>query len=180
MIHATAYHEYSENLIIRDSEGFNQSGGRVDSSGVELGLSYALSPRHELRAAQSWAKHQYDFTQDLALREVIVAGNDVDTAPRHLGSVQWQWGPSEALKSTLEFTRIGSYFMDAANTLQYPGHVAVHWHAKWLVADTWEIQAHVRNLLDEKYADRADWSFGTPRYFPAMPRNAQIGIRRYF
>ena len=180
MIHATAYHEYSENLIIRDSEGFNQSGGRVDSSGVELGLTYALSPRHELRAAQSWAKHQYDFTQDLALREVIVAGSDVDTAPRHLGSVQWQWGPSEALKSTLEFTRIGSYFMDAANTLQYPGHVAVHWHAKWLVADTWEIQAHVRNLLDEKYADRADWSFGTPRYFPAMPRNAQLGIKRYF
>ncbi len=180
LVHVTAYHEYSENLIIRDSEGFNQSDGRVDSSGIEIGLTHALAASHKLRMAQSWANHQYDFTQNLALREVIVAGNDVDTAPRHLGSVQWQWQPNDSLKSTVELTRIGSYFMDAANTLKYPGHVAVHWHGQWRLRDDWEIQAHVRNLLDKKYADRADWSFGTPRYFPAIPRNAQLGIKRYF
>ena len=180
LVHVTAYHEYSRNLIIRDAEGFNQSGGKVDSSGIEFSLTYAMSPRHKFRATQSWATHLYDFTQDLARREVIVKGNDVDTAPRHLGSVQWHWQPTEGLKSTLEVTRIGSYFMDAANTFQYPGHIAVHWHGKWRLDNSWEIQAHVRNLLDEKYADRADWSFGTPRYFPAMPRNAQLGIKRYF
>ena len=180
MVHLTAYHEYSENLIIRDSEGFNQSDGRVDSSGIELGLTHALSTSHNIRVAQSWAYHHYDFSQDLAQREVIVAGNDVDTAPRHLGSIQWRWQPWEAANSTIEVIRIGSYFMDAANTHKYPGHVAVHWHGKWRIGDAWELQAHVRNLLDAKYADRADWSFGTPRYFPAMPRNAQLGIKRYF
>ena len=180
MVHVTAYHEYSENLIIRDSEGLNQSDGRVDSSGIELGLTHAVSTNHKLRMAQSWANHHYDFTQNLALREVIVAGNDVDTAPRHLGSVQWQWQPNDSLRSTVELTRIGSYFMDAANTLKYPGHVAVHWHGLWRIRDDWEIQAHVRNLLDKKYADRADWSFASPRYFPAIPRNAQLGIKRYF
>lgn len=179
-VHVVAYHEYSRNLIIRDSEGFNQGGGRVDSSGVEIGLSYAFSPRHELRTSQSWANHVYNFTQNLAAREVITAGNDVDTAPRHLGSFQWLWQVREGVKSTLEITRIGSYFMDAANTFQYPGHVTLHWHGKWRVANAWEIQAHIRNLLDKNYADRADWSFGTPRYFPAVPRNAQLGIRRYF
>jgi len=180
VVQIAAYHEYSRNLIIRDSEGFNQSGGRVDSSGIEIGLSYALSPSHELRAAQSWATHQYDFTQDLALREVIVAGNDVDTAPRHLGSLQWQWQATDGIESTVELIRTGSYFMDAANTFKYPGHIATNWHGKWRIAEDWEIHAHVRNLLDEKYADRADWSFGTPRYFPAMPRNMQLGFKRYF
>ena len=180
MVEVTAYHEYSQNLIIRDSEGFNQSGGKVDSSGLEMSLGYAISPHHEIRAIQSWATHIYDFTQDLARREVIVKGNDVDTAPRHLGSFQWQWHPREGIRSTLEITRIGSYFMDAANTLEYPGHSIFHWHGKWRLSDAWEVQAHVRNLLNDKYADRADWSFGTPRYFPAMPRNAQLGIRRYF
>ena len=179
-IHVVAYHEYSRNLIIRDSEGFNQSGGRVDSSGIEIGLAFAISPRHELQTSQSWASHIYDFTQDLSGREVITAGNDVDTAPRHLGSIRWQWQAREGLQSTIELTRIGSYFMDAANTFQYPGHVTLHWHARWRIADGWEVQAHMRNLLDEKFADRADWSFGTPRYFPAMPRNAQVGVRRYF
>lgn len=179
-VHVVTYHQYGRNLIIRDSEGFNQSGGRVDSSGIEIGLTYGISPRHELRISQSWASHVYDFTQNLAAREVITAGNDVDTAPRHLGSFRWQWQLREGARSTLELTRIGSYFMDAANTYQYPGHVAIHWHGMWRIADAWEIQAHVRNLLDKKYADRADWSFGTPRYFPAMPRNAQLGIRRYF
>ncbi len=179
-IHVVAYHEYSRNLIIRDSAGFNQSGGRVDSSGIEIGLTYAISASHQLRTAQSWASHVYDFTQDLSGREVIKIGNNVDTAPRHIGSVQWRWQAREGLQSTLELTRIGSYFMDAANTFRYPGHMTLHWHGKWRVADTWEVQAHIRNVLDEKYADRADWSFGTPRYFPAMPRNAQLGIRRYF
>lgn len=179
-VHMVAYHEYSQNLIIRDSAGFNHSDGRVDSSGIEIGLTYAISANHKVQAAQTWASHFYDYTQDLAGREVITKGNDVDTAPRHLGSVQWQWQAREGLQSTLELTRIGSYFMDAANTFQYPGHIALHWHGKWRLADAWEIQAHVRNLFDKNYADRADWSFGTPRYFPAMPRNAQLGIRRYF
>ena len=179
-VRSVAYHGRSRNLIIRDSEGFNQSGGRVVSSGIELELAFDVTPRHTLSAVQSWARHRYDFTQNLARFEVITKGNDVDTAPRHLGSIHWRWEPREGVRSTLEMVQVGSYFMNAANTEQYPGHMAMHWHGSWRLSEAWELRAHLRNALDKKYADRADWSFGNPRYFPAMPRNAQIGVKRYF
>lgn len=174
------YVERSRDLILRDAEGFNQSGGRVNSSGVEARVELSVSDNHAVRVNHSLARHVYDYTQDLARREVIVAGNYVDTAPKNLGSMQWRWRIGEALKSDLEINWIGAYFMDAANTLEYPGHVVTHWRGYWQASAQWEISAHVRNLLDKQYADRADWSFGNPRYFPAMPRSVQVGFARYF
>ena len=32
------------------------------------------------------------------------------------------------------------------------------------------------NALDEEYADRADFAFGSHRYFPAMPRQLYVGL----
>lgn len=173
-----AYRERSRNLVIRDSEGFNRSDGRVNSSGLELQLAINVGANHEIHATQSLARHRYAFTEHLARREVIVAGNEVDTAPSHLGTVVWQWQARPDMRSSLELTRIGAYFMDAANTLEYPGHSVVHWHGLWRVNEAWDMRAHVRNLLDCRYADRADWSFGNPRYFPAEPRNVQVGLTR--
>ncbi len=40
-----------------------------------------------------------------------------------------------------------------------------------------EIFTAVRNLLDERYAERADYAFGNERYFPGEPRAISIGIR---
>jgi hypothetical protein len=33
------------------------------------------------------------------------------------------------------------------------------------------------NLFDAEYADRADFAFGSYRYFPAMPRHLYLGVR---
>ena len=32
------------------------------------------------------------------------------------------------------------------------------------------------NLLDTAYADRADYAFGSYRYFPGMPRQVYVGL----
>ncbi|MYD43182.1 MAG: TonB-dependent receptor [Gammaproteobacteria bacterium] len=176
----SAYRERSRNLVIRDAEGFNRSGGRVQSSGLEWQFAWRPSDKHGIRVTQSLGRHRYAFSDNLARREVIVKGNEVDTAPRLFGSLDWTWRLHPKWTSTLELVHIGSYFMDAANTFEYPGHVVVHWHGEWRMNDAWKMQAHLRNVLDRRYADRADWSFGNPRYFPAMPRNAQVGFTRYF
>ena len=38
----------------------------------------------------------------------------------------------------------------------------------------------VRNLTDEKYADRADFAFGNQRFFPGEPLNVTVGLRKKF
>ena len=171
------YSERSRNLIIRDAEGFNQSAGAVDSQGIEMQLSYALTPRQYLNANWTSASHKYNFTQNLARREVITRGNDVDTAPRQMGSLSWQFNVIDQATFGFKAVRIGSYYLDAANTTKYPGHIVLNSFLRWRLNDVWEIRGNVQNLLDVKYADRADLSFGNVRYFPAMPRNVQLGLR---
>jgi outer membrane receptor protein involved in Fe transport len=67
--------------------------------------------------------------------------------------------------------------LNAANTERYKGHYAVNWRLQWQASPSTEISLRVMNLLDERYADRADFAFGSYRYFPAMPRQVYLGAR---
>jgi iron complex outermembrane receptor protein len=48
---------------------------------------------------------------------------------------------------------------------------------QWQATEKTEISLRVMNLLDERYADRADFAFGNYRYFPALPRQFYLGAR---
>ena len=52
----------------------------------------------------------------------------------------------------------------------------LNWRGRWQAAERVTVFARVLNLLDERYADRADFAFGNYRYFPAMPRQAYVGV----
>ena len=108
--------------------------------------------------------------------ERIVDGNDVDTAPRWLGSARWRWQGS-AWNSELELVYIGPHFVNASNTARYGGHKVVNWRATWDATDRLRLFARLVNVLDDAYADRADYAFGSYRYFPGMPRQLYVGAR---
>ena len=84
---------------------------------------------------------------------------------------------SDALTQELEVNRVGAYYLNAANTAKYDGHYAVNWRMQWQLNERTELSLRVINLLDERYADRADFVFGGYRYFPAMPRQVYFGAR---
>jgi len=42
------------------------------------------------------------------------------------------------------------------------------------------VHAQVKNLLDEEYADRADFAFGDYRFFPGQDRNFAVGASYSF
>ena len=170
----------NRDTIFRDAEGFNRSGGRIKSMGFEWLLRGAITPSHEIGFSGTLASHKYDYTQNLARREVIHEGNDVDTAPRQLMSLRWDHALSERLGHTVELVYIGKYFLDAANTAEYPGHAIINWRSELALITNVYVQAQLRNVFDRKYADRADLSFGNVRYFPARPRTMQVAVRYEF
>ena len=172
--HVAVYAHATDNLIFRDANGFNVSDGATESVGVEADLRWS-SARHGIDLALSHARHRYAFTRDASRGERIVDGADVDTAPRWLGSVRWQWrGP--AVVSEIELAHIGAHFIDAANTVRYGGHTVANWRGSWRATPRVRLFARVLNLLDTPYADRADYAFGSYRYFPGMPRQVYVGI----
>lgn len=176
----TLFAERSDNVILRDAEGFNVSDGKTESWGAELELSWHPVEAHLLTLAASYARHRYDFDRLAAAGEQIEDGNDVDSAPRWLGSAQWTYDIRQDLQSELEVVYMDDYYLNAANTARYHGHTVTNWRAAWQVSTQLEVFARVINLFDVKYADRADFAFGNYRYFPAMARQYYVGIEYAF
>ncbi len=169
------YAETTDNLIFRDAGGYNVSDGETRSTGVEADLGWRPAAGHALHLVASYARHRYAFTRDAGRGERIVDGNEVDTAPRWLASARWRW-TSEALRSELEAVHVGEHAVDAANTAHYEGHTLFNWRGSWQVAPRARLFSRVVNLFDIAYADRADYAFGSYRYFPGMPRQVYVGV----
>ena len=176
-LEAIAYAERTQNLIFRDAEGMNVSSGRTASKGLEFEVGLALSYAHRIVAGGTLAVHEYRFTQDASGRERIVHGNRVDTAPDRIVSVRWISELANGLKTEIECHRVGSHYLNAANTARYGGHAVVNWRNQWRFTPRFTISWRVVNVLDSAYAERADFAFGNYRYFPAMPRQLYAGVR---
>ena len=168
------YADVTENLIFRDANGFNVSDGETESHGVEANLGWRMNG-HAFRLAVSNARHRYAFTRAANLGERIVDGNAVDTAPRWLGSAHWRWD-GDRLTSEFELVHVGEHFINAANTARYEGHTLANWRGAWQATPRIRLFARLVNLFDTAYADRADFAFGSYRYFPGLPRQAYLGI----
>lgn len=172
----SVYNDTTRDFIFRDSEGFNLSNGRTRSQGIELSTDVAVNESHAFDLVVSYARHKYDFTVAAGLGEQIIDGNDIDTAPRWLGSARWRYTPRAGVLSELELVGVGQHFINAANTAEYDGHVLVNWRGSWQVRDAVRVYARVVNVLDEEYAERADFAFGGFRYFPGQPRQLYLGV----
>ncbi|MEZ5557233.1 MAG: TonB-dependent receptor [Pseudomonadales bacterium] len=173
-----AFAERTEHFIFRDAAGLNVSDGKTKSIGVELSYQRTLGA-NTFELAASYAEHRYDFNGGATGGEVIVKNNMVDTAPRWLGNARWRYAPSAAWDSEFELNFVGEHYIDALNSAEYDGHYVVNWRGRYRLSERTELFARVINVLDERYADRADYTIFDAdryRYFPAMPRQIYAGV----
>lgn len=170
-----AFADRTRNYMFRDSEAYNVSNGKIKSRGIEASGQWQWG-NHQIGLAATYASHQYDFDRDADGREKIRAGNDMDSAPKFLANVTWRTQLSDTVAHELEIERVGSYYLDAANTAEYDGHYAAHWRLQWQASATVQGFFRIRNVLDTEYATRADYAFGSHRYFPALPRQIYLGV----
>ena len=166
-----------EQVIIKDSSGFVVSNGETSHRGIELQLSYAINPAWQIAAAGNWAKHLYE--QNSLINGASINGNDIDTAPRTQGSAQLLFTPSETLSAELEWVYLGDYYLDPANAHQYAGHDVLNLSVQQRYQQ-WDLRLRVTNLTDERIADRADFGFGSYRYFVGEGRGVLAEVKRYF
>jgi iron complex outermembrane receptor protein len=159
-----------KNVILRDSSGFNVSNGSTTHRGVEYEARAQLTSWLGLRAAGTYARHEYDFSRSIEGGETIIKGNDVDTAPRQVHNLGVDLQLNEALHAALDVAFVDRYFLDAANTAAYTGHTVANLRLDWRATDDLRASLRVDNVFDTAYADRADYAFGNYRYFPARDR----------
>ena len=176
-----AYWMEKENFFFRDSDGLNVPNGSTEHAGVEASAALELTTAFSVSGSASWSDQTYTFDRITSSgTETIRDGNEIDTAPEWLANVSLDWKATEAIKLSLNVDHVGEYFVDPANTTVYPGHTVLGARGAWVFAEGTEVFLIVRNLTDERYADRADLAFGNDRYFPGEPINATLGMRKKF
>ncbi len=169
-VDTAAYAMKKSNSVIRDANGFSVNSARSRHAGVEATLNWQLHAKWRLRIDASYARHQYDFDLLAARGENFVAGRDVDTAPRWLGSAELMFDASDMLALSAQWTMIGDYYLDAENRFEYPGHSLLNLRGFLALSRQMGIGVRINNVSNAAIADRADFAFGNYRYFPGRGR----------
>ena len=173
----SAFAMRKQNSVYRDAEGFNVSNGKSRHEGAELGFDWSVSDAWRFNLDVSYTRHTYDFTTVAARGETFVAGRDVDTAPRWLGSAELFFDPLDSLGFALQVTGIDEYYLDAENRFTYPGHVIGNLRAHIRPTRSLDLVFRLNNVTDEAIADRADYAFGNYRYLPGRGRELFVELR---
>lgn len=176
----SAYTMRKEDVIFQDANRFNISGAKTRHEGIEASLDWRFADDLYLGAVASYARHRYDSRIELLGSSGDIKGNDIDTAPRHLGSARFGWEFSPAGVAELEWIYLGSHYLEPDNQHKYDGHQLLNLRVASDFGQRWRATLRVTNLLDEDYAERADFGFGSYRYFVGQPLGAYLEIGYQF
>ncbi len=159
-----------KDVILRESNGNNVSGGVTSHRGVEYLLRWRALEDLTLVGSGTLAQHRYDFSRSVEGGEQIVDGNEIDTAPERIYRFAAEWRPTGRIWTEAEWQVVGPYYLDASNQHGYTGHGLLNLRARWTATPSWAFTLRLNNALDRYYADRADYAFGQYRYFPGRGR----------
>lgn len=163
--------------------GLNEvvNAGETLHRGIELGLGLPLAAGLELDAGWSYSRHTYEaWVARAGAQNVDYSGNEMEAAPRTLGSTRLTYAPGawRGGRVTLEWIRLGAYWEDAANTHKYEGHDLLHLRARFPVGKRFEGFAQVYNLTDERFAESASYTTARGEELaPGLPRTLYAGVR---
>ncbi|MEM7493729.1 MAG: TonB-dependent receptor, partial [Pseudomonadota bacterium] len=175
----TAYAMEKDNFYFRDSDRLNVPDGSTRHVGIEGQGVFEMSDALRLQGNVAWSEQTYTFTRVTgSASETITDGNEIDTAPEWLADLSVIWTPTDALELEVSAEYIGKYFTNPANTRTYPGHTITNIRASYDFDNGIEVFGLLRNLFDLEYADRADFAFGSERFFPGEPLNLTLGLRK--
>ena len=166
-----------EDYFFRDSQGFNVENGVTKHNGIEFNYFKTFGDNFEISGSLSFADHEYDFDHT---PNKIVKGNTIDSAPKELVNTRFTYLPSMGGKFELEWIRVGDYPINESNAHNYEGHDIFNLRLKRDLMSKTSIGLTVRNLTDERYATRADYAFGSYRYFVGNEREFYFSLEKEF
>ncbi len=169
---------------LKKSDGIYQDANRqylngLDTlhRGVEFDVNWRLNKDLMARLNTSVATHRY---LNNPLNGKLLKGNDVDTAPKLMSNLIFDWQVVNDIGVQLQFNYLDDYFLDAENEHIYSGHTIVDLSAEWQLDTRTAVSVKINNVLDTRYAERADYAFGNYRYFVGEPTNINASLRYQF
>ena len=171
-----------EDVIVQDAERRNVNGAETRHEGFEYSLRWRPLDGWLLATDGTLARHRYRNNPPLSglAAGVDISGNDMVAAPRDSASTRLQYQSDGGATWELEWVHLGRYYLEPTASASYPGHDLLH--LRWPQPLTEQLSATVRlmNLTDRAYAERADYAFGSYRYFIGEPRSLYVELKATF
>ena len=173
------YYTEKDDVIFQDADRQNVSGASTLHYGLDFSLRWQIANDWDIAVDGTVARHEYDSRTRLLGTSGDIKGNDIDTAPHNFGSARLGWDFRPGYRAELEWVHMDSYYLDPDNNHEYDGHELVNLRLRAQLSPAWLVGVRVTNLLDEDYAERADFGFGNYRYFVGETRGlyAQVEYR---
>ncbi len=152
------------------------NAGRTRHRGLEWGAGWQVAASWRVDGALSYARHTY---LDWVTAGADYSGQEMESAPRWMGSARVQWAPGRGRAVELEWVHLGPYWLEARHDPkfgQYAGHDLLHLRARWPLLSGLGLMARVHNLTDARWADSAGVSSNTAVYSPGQPRTMYLGL----
>lgn len=174
-------------LTYRDpatGDRYSVNAGETLHRGIETRIVWATGT-WDFDLAASYAKHTYE---EWVIGSTDYSGNEMESAPRLVASARAGYRAPwlDGGRAELELVRLGSYWMDQANTYKYDGHSLLNLRVNYPFNERLEFHGRVMNLTDRRYATSARYkpaSWGKPEkfeYAPGLERTLYIGLRYRF
>ncbi len=172
---ASWYYMDKENEIFTNSAREKLNDSHTAHRGIEFAMGYDITDNLSVQGVFNLSKHSYENSQ--VSGGFDINGNDVDTAPNTFGNLRLQWQPTASILTEIELVNMGDYYTNPENTASYEGHDIINWRTQYQFNDDLTFSLNVLNVLDEEYAERADWTtFTEDRYFPGEPVRAFFAV----
>jgi len=161
-----------------DDTYINQNAGKTRHKGIEYGLTWRPNGEWTLPISGSNADHrfvvQYEKNKDYS-------GNQMAAAPRFISNAELAWRPAfvKGFRISTEWQHLGKYWMDNANTRQYPGFDIVNIRSGYQLRK-WEIWVNALNALNRYYAALATKSTYGYSYNLGDPAEWTVGLAYHF
>jgi len=169
-----------EIITVRNSDGSseNKNAGKTTHTGIELGLNYHPDHQWQIRIGGTVARHKYQQETQSGVR---LDGNQMQAAPGWIGNGTATYRPDfiKGLYASLEYQKVGSYYMDDANTTRYKGFGVMNFRTGYQYNKV-EIWANALNLLNTYYADVATKSAYGYSYNLGNPFTLVVGLAFHF
>jgi outer membrane receptor protein involved in Fe transport len=152
----------------------SSNNGSTRHRGIEAAIGIPLGKAWRADIALSTARHNYK--EWVVPGSASLSGKEMAAAPRSLANTRLIWMPGEGTSLQLEWTHIGAYWRDDANTSRYDGHDLLNLRGGMDLGKQLRVSASVNNLADKRYADSSSISSGVPVASPGLPRSLQVGL----
>lgn len=148
---------------------FYENGGTSFHNGLELSFQQNFLDFFSTKFSYSYSKIKFH-------NDRVFDYNNMSLVPRHKGNVRLFLTPNEKLTFMAEGEFVSSYWMDNENENKYSGYTIGNLKADYKLNSSLRLFMKLNNLANERYAEKAEFTFGKEKYTPGAPRQLFAGI----